>query len=162
VGAASRTSGPIRIVRVIARLNMGGPAHHVGLLGSRLDPERFETLLLHGDVGAGEDSLEDSVRARGAAMARIPGLRPELRPQDDARALASLVRAMRRLRPDIVHTHTAKAGMLGRLAAVMAGDPRPRLVHTYHGHVLEGYFGPVKNATYRGFERRLASGSSSV
>jgi glycosyltransferase involved in cell wall biosynthesis len=162
VGAASRTSGPIRIVRVIARLNMGGPAHHVGLLGSRLDPERFETLLLHGDVGAGEDSLEDSVRARGAAMARIPGLRPELRPQDDARALASLVRAMRRLRPDIVHTHTAKAGMLGRLAAVMAGDPRPRLVHTYHGHVLEGYFGPVKNATYRGFERRLASVSDAL
>ncbi len=149
-------------MRVIARLNMGGPAHHVGLLGSRLDPERFETLLLHGDVGAGEDSLEDSVRARGAAMARIPGLRPELRPQDDVRALASLVRAMRRLRPDIVHTHTAKAGMLGRLAAVMAGGPRPRIVHTYHGHVLEGYFGPVKNATYRGFERRLARVSDAL
>jgi len=162
VGAVSRTSRPIRIVRVIARLNMGGPAHHVGLLGSRLDPERFETLLLHGDLGAGEDSLEDSVRARGAAMARIPGLRPELRPQDDARALASLVRAMRRLRPDIVHTHTAKAGMLGRLAAVMAGGPRPKIVHTYHGHVLEGYFGPVKNATYRGLERRLATVSDAL
>ena len=162
MGAVSRTSRPIRIVRVIARLNMGGPAHHVGLLGSRLDPERFETLLLHGDLGAGEDSLEDCVRARGAAMARIPGLRPELRPQDDARALGSLVRAMRLLRPDIVHTHTAKAGMLGRLAAVMAGEPRPKIVHTYHGHVLEGYFGPVKNATYRGLERRLATVSDAL
>ena len=107
MGAVSRTSAPVRIVRVIARLNMGGPAHHVGLLGSRLDPERYETLLLHGDLGTGEDSLEDSVRARGAAMARIPGLRPELRPQDDARALGSLVRAIRKLRPHIVHTHTA-------------------------------------------------------
>jgi hypothetical protein len=117
VGAAASTSKPIRIVRVIARLNMGGPAHHVGLLGSRLDPERYETLLLHGDLGAGEDSLEGSVRARGAAMARVPGLRPELRPHDDARALASLVRAIGRLRPDIVHTHTAKAGMLPRARA---------------------------------------------
>jgi glycosyltransferase involved in cell wall biosynthesis len=162
VGAATSTSKPVRIVRVIARLNMGGPAHHVGLLGSRLDPERYETLLLHGEVGSGEDSLEDSVRARGAAMSRIPGLRPELRPQDDARALGALVRAIRRLRPDIVHTHTAKAGMLGRLAAVMAGSPRPKIVHTYHGHVLEGYFGPIKNATYRGLERRLATVSDAL
>ncbi len=162
MGAAARTSKPLRVVRVIARLNMGGPAHHVGLLGSRLDPERYETLLLHGELGAGEDSLEDSVRARGVAMARVPGLRPELRPHDDARALGSLVRAIRRLRPDLVHTHTAKAGMLGRLAAVMAGGPRPKIVHTYHGHVLEGYFGPLKNATYRGLERRLATVSDAL
>ena len=162
MGAARSTSKPVRVVRVIARLNMGGPAHHVGLLGSRLDPERYETLLLHGEVGAGEDSLEDVVRERGAAMARVPGLGPELRPHDDARALGSLVRAIHRLRPDIVDTHTAKAGMLGRLAAVMAGGPRPKIVHTYHGHVLEGYFGPVKNATYRGLERRLASVSDAL
>jgi glycosyltransferase involved in cell wall biosynthesis len=162
VGAALSTSKPVRIVRVIARLNMGGPAHHVGLLGSRLDPERYETLLLHGEVGAGEDSLEDVVRALGSPMARVPGLRPELRPHDDARALGSLVRAIRRLRPDIVDTHTAKAGMLGRLAAVLAGEPRPKIVHTYHGHVLEGYFGPVKNATYRGLERRLATVSDAL
>jgi glycosyltransferase involved in cell wall biosynthesis len=161
VGAVASTSKRIRILRVIARLNMGGPAHHVGLLGG-LDPERYETLLLHGDVGAGEASLEESVRSRGGAMGRVPGLRPELRPHDDARALGSLVRAIRRLRPDIVDTHTAKAGMLGRLAAVMAGGPRPKIVHTYHGHVLEGYFGPVKNATYRGFERGLATVSDAL
>jgi glycosyltransferase involved in cell wall biosynthesis len=143
------------VLRVIARLNMGGPAHHVGLLGSMLDSERYETLLLHGDVGIGEASLEDSVRARGTSLARVPGLRPEVRPHDDLRALASLVRAVRRLRPDIVHTHTAKAGLLGRLAAVLARGPRPVVVHTYHGHVLEGYFGPVSNAAYRGLERQL-------
>jgi len=141
---------------------MGGPAHHVGVLGSRLDPERYETLLLHGDLGAGEDSLEDSVRARGVPMARVPGLGPEVRPDRDTRALGALIRATRRLRPDIVHTHTAKAGVLGRLAAVIAGEPRPKLVHTYHGHVLERYFGPVKNATYRGLERRLATVSDSL
>jgi glycosyltransferase involved in cell wall biosynthesis len=150
------------VVRVIARLNMGGPAHHVGLLGSRLDPERYETLLLHGEVGSGEDSLEESVRARGVRMARVPGLGPEVRPPDDARALGSLVRAVRLTRPHIVHTHTAKAGMLGRLAAVLAGEPRPVIVHTYHGHVLEGYFGPVRNAAYRVLERGLAGVSDAL
>jgi glycosyltransferase involved in cell wall biosynthesis len=145
----------VRVLRVIARLNMGGPAHHVGLLGAMLDPERYETLVLHGAVGRGEASLADSVRARGAVLAEVPGLRPELRPHDDARALAHLVRAVRRFRPQIVHTHTAKAGMLGRLAAVLAGAARPIVVHTYHGHVLEGYFGPVRNAVHRGLERRL-------
>ena len=150
------------MLRVIARLNTGGPAHHVGLLGSRLDRDGYETLLLYGAVGSGEGSLEESVWARGVRMSRVPGLRPELRPPDDARALASLVRAVRLTRPDIVHTHTAKAGMLGRLAAVMAGPPRPKIVHTYHGHVLEGYFGPVKNATYRELERRLATVSDAL
>jgi glycosyltransferase involved in cell wall biosynthesis len=140
---------------VIARLNMGGPAHHAGILSGMLNPERYETLLLHGVVGSGEDSLEDSVRARGAKLHLVPGLRPELRPLDDVRALAHLVREVRRLRPDIVHTHTAKAGMLGRLAAVLAGRPRPKIVHTYHGHVLEGYFGPLRNGTYRFLERCL-------
>jgi glycosyltransferase involved in cell wall biosynthesis len=143
------------VLRVIARLNMGGPAHHVALLGSMLDSERYETLLLHGDVGMGEASLEDTVRARGASLAQIPGLRPEVRPHDDLRALASLVRAIRLLQPDIVHTHTAKAGMLGRLGAALAAHPPPLIVHTYHGHVLEGYFGPVRSAGYRGIERQL-------
>jgi glycosyltransferase involved in cell wall biosynthesis len=86
----------------------------------------------------------------------IPGLRPELRPHDDARALGALIRAVRRIRPHIVHTHTAKAGMLGRLAARLAGRPRPIIVHTYHGHVLEGYFGPLRNGAYRTLERVLA------
>lgn len=153
---------PVRILRVIARLNMGGPSHHVGLLGSRLDAERYETLLLHGDVPSDEDSLEEAVRARGVAMARVSGLSPELRVPDDARALGSLVRAIRRLRPDILHTHTAKAGVLGRTAAVIAGERRPLVLHTYHGHVLEGYFGAARNCLYRGLERRLGPVSDAL
>ena len=147
----------MRVLRVIARLNMGGPAHHVGLLSAKLDPERYETLLLHGEVGPGEDSLEPRCGLEALRWPRVPGLSPELRPHDDARALGALVRSIRRLRPDIVHTHTAKAGMLGRLAAVLAGGRRPIIVHTYHGHVLEGYFGPLATPLYRGLERRLAS-----
>src|SRR5919199_5039264 len=134
---------------------MGGPAHHVSLLSGLLDQDRYDTLLLHGAVGRGEASLDELARERHARVEVVPGLGPELNPFRDLRALAALVRHVRRFRPDIVHTHTAKAGMLGRLAAVLAGRPRPIIVHTYHGHVLEGYFGPAKNAFYRSAERVL-------
>jgi glycosyltransferase involved in cell wall biosynthesis len=147
---------------VIARLNMGGPAHHVTLLSGRLDPDRYETLLLHGEVGPGEESLEELGRERHATMRLVPGLGRDLNARGDLRALQALVKEVRRFRPDIVHTHTAKAGMLGRLAAVLAGRPRPIVVHTYHGHVLEGYFGTAKNAFYRGLERGLARVSDTL
>jgi glycosyltransferase involved in cell wall biosynthesis len=147
----------VRVLRVIARLNMGGPAHHVSLLSGMLDRDRYETLLLHGEVGPGEASLVDVAHRRGATLESVPGLGPELRPADDLRALFALVRHVRRFRPDIVHTHTAKAGMLGRLAVLFARRPRPVVLHTYHGHVLEGYFGPLQNALYRGLERGLAA-----
>ena len=146
---------PIRVLRIIARMNVGGPAYQVVLLSSRLDPARFESLLLAGAVGPGEASFDDLADASGARWARVPGLRPEISPLDDLRALRHLAGAVRRFRPDVVHTHAAKAGMLGRLAALTAGRSRPVLVHTYHGHVLTGYFGPVRNAVYRTIERVL-------
>ena len=152
----------IRVLRVIARLNMGGPAHHVGFLSGRLDPDRYETLLLHGAIGAGEAQLSTTADKNGVRRETVPGLRPELRPRDDLRALLALIRWVRAYRPDIVHTHTAKAGMLGRLAAVLAGRPRPLIVHTYHGHVLEGYFGPLRNGFYRTLERRLGRVSDAL
>jgi glycosyltransferase involved in cell wall biosynthesis len=141
---------------------MGGPAHHVSFLSALLDPERYETLLLHGDVGAGEASLEGAAARLGAHYETVPGLRPELRPWDDLRALIALIGHVHRFRPDVVHTHTAKAGMLGRLAAVIAGRPRPVIVHTYHGHVLEGYFGPLQQGFYRFLERTLARVSTAL
>jgi glycosyltransferase involved in cell wall biosynthesis len=141
---------------------MGGPAHHVSLLSGLLDQERYDTLLLHGAVGPGEASLDELARQRHAQLEVVPALGPELNPLRDLRALVALVRAVRRFRPDIVHTHTAKAGMLGRLAAVIGGRPRPIVVHTYHGHVLEGYFGPLLNAFYRTLERLLGRVSDAL
>src|SRR3954454_8177195 len=152
----------IKVMRVIARLNMGGPAHHVGFLSGLLDPARYESLLLHGQVGAGEASLSSTADRFGVRRETVPGLRPELRPPDDLRALLALIGWVRRFRPDIVHTHTAKAGLLGRLAAGLAGRPRPVIVHTYHGHVLEGYFGPLKNAFYRTLERLVGLASDAL
>jgi glycosyltransferase involved in cell wall biosynthesis len=143
---------------VIARLNIGGPAFHVSLLSGLLDPERYETLLVAGRPGPGEGSFESLAARYGARLALLPALGPQIDPRADLRSLRALGGVVRRFRPDIVHTHTAKAGALGRSAALAAsaGGERPLIVHTYHGHVLEGYFGPAVTAGYRAVERGLA------
>jgi glycosyltransferase involved in cell wall biosynthesis len=146
----------VRVLRVIARLNIGGPAYHVSLLSGRLDPETYDTLLLAGRVGPGEGSFEGLAEQYGAHLQIVDALGPELRPLRDLRAFFVLRRAIRRFRPDIVHTHTAKAGLLGRLAALTASRRRPITVHTFHGHVLEGYFGRFATAFYRLLECWLA------
>jgi glycosyltransferase involved in cell wall biosynthesis len=146
------TGERVRVLRVIARMNMGGPAYHVSLLSGKLDPERYETLLVAGNVGPGEASLQDLAERYGAHLRIVDALGPELRPGSDVHALGEIARIVRDFRPHIVHTHTAKAGFVGRFAA-LAVRPRPIVIHTYHGHVLEGYFGPVKNAVFRNLER---------
>lgn len=137
---------------------MGGPAHQVALLsGRRLDPERYETLLVHGELAPGEASAEHLAKQEGARLVPIPTLSPQISPLEDPRALASICGIAHRFRPHVVHTHTAKAGFLGRSAALASGGRRPKLVHTFHGHVLSGYFGPAKERLYRGLERGLGS-----
>jgi glycosyltransferase involved in cell wall biosynthesis len=146
----------LRVLRVIGRLNMGGPAHQAALLsGRRFDPGRYETLLVHGSLAPGEASLAELAREEGAAMCSVPELQQPIHPGRDVQALLKLIRLARDFRPHIVHTHLAKAGFLGRQAA-LAVRPRPAIVHTYHGHVLEGYFGTVKSRLYRELERALA------
>ncbi|MDO9355011.1 MAG: glycosyltransferase [Solirubrobacteraceae bacterium] len=145
---------PIRVVRVIARMNLGGPAHHVSILGGGLPRDRYRSLLLTGQVKDGEESGEDLATERGADHRSLEALGPELSPVRDLRALIKLIRMMRAFRPDVVHTHTAKAGALGRLAALTL-RPRPVIVHTFHGHVLSGYFGPQVTAVYRWVETVL-------
>ncbi len=135
---------------------MGGPAHQAALLsGRRFRPDRYETLLVHGTLAPGEASLADLSEAEGATMRFVPELRQPVHPLHDSQALLKLIRLARAFKPDVVHTHTAKAGFLGRQAA-LAVRPRPAIVHTYHGHVLEGYFGPAKARLYLELERALA------
>jgi glycosyltransferase involved in cell wall biosynthesis/SAM-dependent methyltransferase len=133
-------------------MNLGGPAHQAALLSGRLDSNRYETLLIAGAVGPGEEEHD----LAGVEIRRLDTLGPDIRPLRDLRALISLIRAVRAFRPDIVHTHTAKAGMLGRIAALMGPGPRPVIVHTFHGHVLRGYFGRLKTGVFRALERLLA------
>jgi glycosyltransferase involved in cell wall biosynthesis len=147
----------VRVLRVIARMNLGGPAYHVSLLSGRMAPERFETLLVSGRVPPGEESSTDLAERYGARLVSARHLSPALRPVDDLRALREVARIARAFRPDIVHTHTAKAGMIGRLAAEVCGRPRPVVLHTYHGHVLEGYFSAPVERFYRLLERGLAT-----
>ncbi|MGH2745180.1 MAG: glycosyltransferase [Pseudonocardiaceae bacterium] len=145
------------MLRVIARMNIGGPAHHVSLLSGRLDRVRFRTRLAHGGITASEGSFEHLADREGCAVEVVAGLGPEIRPLGDLRALLGLVGILHRYRPHILHTHTAKAGFIGRVAALLSPNPRPVIVHTYHGHVLEGYFGRRTSALYRLLERRLAT-----
>ncbi|MDR7420173.1 MAG: glycosyltransferase, partial [Armatimonadota bacterium] len=144
----------IRVLRVIARLNVGGPALHASLLTERLDPLRYESTLAAGAVEPGEG---DYLALQGRTLPRlvpIRGLGREIRGTQDVAALAALVTLVRRLRPHIVHTHTAKAGTLGRVAARLCRVPA--VVHTYHGHVLRGYFPPAKTRVFVAIERALA------
>lgn len=141
----------VRVVHIIGRMNVGGPAAMVTELLENLE---MDVHLLVGAVDADEaDSL--LLRAPAVEVIRIPGLGRAVRPTDDVRALAGLVRQLSRLRPDIVHTHTAKAGVLGRTAASVVGV-RSR-VHTFHGHLLHGYFSPPVTMGVTAAERTLAT-----
>ncbi|MDP9225000.1 MAG: glycosyltransferase, partial [Actinomycetota bacterium] len=129
-----------RILRVITRLNVGGPTLHAAILSTRLDPDRFETLLVAGTESASEGSMLELGRlGAGINLRRVPALGREISALDDIRALATVRRIAREFRPDIVHTHLAKAGAIGRAAARMSGVPV--VIHTYHGTVFSGYFG---------------------
>ena len=128
---------PIRILRIIARMNVGGPAWQVSVLTRGLDEHRFESRLVVGDVGEGEADFI-ALRDPELPVLKIPALGRSVRFGGDLRAFVAIRRAIRDYRPDIVHTHTAKAGVLGRLAAATCRVPVR--VHTFHGHVLHGYF----------------------
>ncbi|MGH2519879.1 MAG: glycosyltransferase, partial [Chloroflexota bacterium] len=138
---------------------MGGPAQHVIHLAHGLRPE-FETVLVSGTESAGEGNMLDLAAELGVQVTRIPELGREIDVASDAVALLKLVRLVRRERPDIIHTHTAKAGVVGRLAAKLCGTPL--VLHTFHGNVFHGYFGPRKTRVFIALERALARGTDRI
>lgn len=144
----------IRVLRLIARLNVGGPALHTVLLTERLPRERYDSRLVTGSPDAAEGDYLELHALASDRLVRLPTLGRAISARRDASALADLVRLMRRVRPHVVHTHTAKAGTLGRLAALVARVPVR--VHTFHGHVFDGYFSPAKTRAFLAIERALA------
>jgi glycosyltransferase involved in cell wall biosynthesis len=151
-------AGPIRLVRVIARLNIGGPSIQAITLTERLERLGYATTLVRGREGEREGSMDELADVLGVRPLLVPSLRrdPGL---GDVHALLTLVRIIRSTRPRLVHTHAAKGGTLGRLASLIAFPrrrARPILVHTFHGHSLSRYFSPRTAATYRAIERWLA------
>jgi glycosyltransferase involved in cell wall biosynthesis len=151
----------LRIVHVIARLNVGGASLHVLQLAAAQRRRGHEVLVVTGTLAQGEESMEYLADELDVPLRRVPALQRELSPLRDSAAIRELVRILRSERPDVLHTHTAKAGGVGRVAALFArsGQP-PVVVHTYHGHVLRGYFGRAKETFYRRLERVLARRTS--
>jgi glycosyltransferase involved in cell wall biosynthesis len=147
----------VKVMRVIARLNVGGPALHVAYLTAGLADRGYDTILVAGTLARGEESMSYVARQRGVTIEPLEELHREIAPLRDMRAILRLARLIRRERPSILHTHTAKAGAVGRIAALLAGGARPPIViHTFHGHVLRGYFDPLTTLGFRTLERWLA------
>ncbi len=147
------------IVHVIARLNVGGAALHVMELAAAQIRLGHDVLVVAGTLAAGEESMEYRAEELELPLLRMPELQRELSLRQDGAAVRKLRRLLAERRPDVLHTHTAKAGATGRTAALSLGrSRRPRaLVHTFHGHVLRGYFGERKSRAFALTERLLAS-----
>ena len=157
--------GAMKVVRVIARLNVGGPAKHVAWLTRGLQSAEWESLLVAGMVPPGEDDMGYFATEMGVTPIFVAEMSREISAKD-ALTIWKLYRLFLRERPDIVHTHTAKAGTVGRVAGLfyrwltpnaLLGRPRScRFVHTYHGHIFHSYYGPLKTRTFLLTEKALA------
>ena len=158
-------SPTIRVMHIIDRLNIGGPAKYVTWLTAGMDPEEFETLLITGTVPPGEGDMGYFAQAAGVEPLIIKEMSRELSPRD-VMVIYKLLLEIFRFRPHIIHTHKAKAGAAGRIAAwfykwltpsVLWLSPRVcRVVHIYHGHIFHSYYGKAKTRLFLAIERVLA------
>ena len=144
----------IKVLRIIARMNVGGPAVQVSGLMRRFNQENFEQELLTGFCAADEADYLEKVATDVKAI-RIDGLGRSIKPRADLTALFEIVKEIRSFKPDVIHTHTAKAGVVGRIASILSGQRSIR-VHTFHGHLLHGYFGTAKTKLVVVIEKFLA------
>jgi glycosyltransferase involved in cell wall biosynthesis len=129
-------------MRIIARMNVGGPAVQVSGLMRGFDTSKFEHELVTGYCADDEADYLEKVATDVKAI-RIDGLGRSIKPRADLTSLFAIIKEIRRFKPDIIHTHTAKAGVVGRVASILSGHKSVR-VHTFHGHLLNGYFGAIK------------------
>jgi len=149
----------IKILRVIARLNIGGPAIHVHLLTKGLDKKKFEPILVAGKISPTEGDMSYLFDSLDNKPVVIPELQREISLRMDLKAFVQILWRLLKEKPDIVHTHTAKAGSSCRAAVLMynlISEKRIRTVHTFHGHVFEGYFSKAKSLLFVWTERLLA------
>jgi len=156
----------MRIFRAITRLNIGGPSIQAISLTTRLAERGYDAILIHGSLDRGEGDMR-YLAPPGAALVFVEPLCRPIAPLQDVRAFFSVLRELRRFKPAIVHTHMAKAGLIARAAAAVynltnSNNARTLVVHTYHGHVLEGYFSPAKTALFINLERMLARVSDAI
>lgn len=148
-----------KVLRIINRLNIGGPTFNAAYLTKYLSPE-FETLLVSGTIDDGEASSEYILEELGIKPIYISEMQRPIRPLKDRKAYLKIQQIIKEFQPDIVHTHAAKAGALGRLAA--ANSKVPVILHTFHGHVFHSYFHPLVTKAFIHIERFLAKKSSKI
>jgi glycosyltransferase involved in cell wall biosynthesis len=142
-------------------LNIGGPAIHAVLLTRALDDGAlFQSTLVAGTTAQHEGDMLEFSRAHMVEPVLLSALGREISPLDDLVSLARMVQLVRRLQPDVVHTHMAKAGTIGRLAARLCGVPL--IVHTYHGHVFHSYFSPARTRVFLMIERALGLATNRI
>jgi glycosyltransferase involved in cell wall biosynthesis len=144
----------IRVMRIIARMNVGGPAVQVSGLMRGFDAQVFDQELVTGYCAADEADYLEKIASDVKAI-RIDGLGRSIKPRADLTTLFTIVKEIRRFKPDVIHTHTAKAGVVGRVASILSGHKSIR-VHTFHGHLLNGYFGTGKTKLVILVEKFLA------
>jgi len=150
----NRPQSKIKVIHIVTRMNTGGVAVLISELVAGLDPDRFDVQLIAGKCSPGE---EDYLHARGLRLGEIsiPSMSRSLSPYSDLKTFLSLLKYLHQLKPDIVHTHTSKAGLVGRIAAKIAA-PDAKVIHTFHGHLLHGYFSKITTNFLTLTERFLA------
>ncbi len=148
-----------KILRILNRFNLGGPTYNVAYLTKYISKE-YQTILIGGLKEASEGSSEYILNNLGISYTIIPEIRREINLCRDFQALRKLIKIIRAEKPEIVHTHASKAGMLGRMAAIYCGVPY--IFHTFHGHVFHSYFGKIKTSVFIAIERFLAKRSSAI
>jgi len=148
-----------KILRIVNRFNLGGPAYSIAYLTKYLNP-RFEIMLIGGQKDDFEESSEFILQELGVEYTVLETMRREINIKQDLRSYRELKKIISEFKPDIVHTHAAKAGAMGRLAAY--NMKVPVIVHTFHGHVFHSYFGKLKTGIYKILERYLAKKSTGI
>ncbi|WP_158797042.1 glycosyltransferase [Pedobacter sp. L105] len=150
-----------KILRVLNRLNVGGPTYNVAYLAKHM-ALGYETRVLAGIKEPQEGSSAYMLEDLGVPYEYVPDMFRSINPKKDFRALRHIQHAVKEYKPDIVHTHAAKAGVLGRLAAYHSAHRPKAILHTYHGNVFDGYFSPVKTKVFLAIERYLAGISNAI
>ncbi|MDD2751955.1 MAG: glycosyltransferase [Candidatus Omnitrophica bacterium] len=156
----------IKILRIIARLNIGGPAIHTVLLTADLDKTRFQTLLVCGSPSGSEGDMGYYANSKSVKPYFIPELGREINIYNDFISLLKILALIKKEKPQIIHTHTAKAGTIARAAGIIFNLFHPKhkvkLIHTFHGHVFKNYFGGFKTGFFILIERILAYFSDKI
>ncbi|MFA7029450.1 MAG: glycosyltransferase family 4 protein [Candidatus Cloacimonadaceae bacterium] len=149
-----------KIVRIISRLCIGGTSVHVSLLSYHFNNDNWESILVAGVTSENEGDMIYLPKRYGIEPIIIKSMGREISLWKDFLSEIQLIKLLKKEKPDIVHTHTSKAGTLGRIAAILTGVPQ--IYHTFHGHTFEGYFSPLKTKIFIKIERFLARFSTKI